>query len=86
MVQGRVWCAQGNSTSLVGTAEQVAEALLDYYDLGSCARSMGSDCLNCDPVHKPSPSLMSFENAAVHAARPVAGGRGKDPGINGMFK
>jgi alkanesulfonate monooxygenase len=26
--------AQGNSTSLVGTAEQVAEALLDYYDLG----------------------------------------------------
>ncbi|MEX6675953.1 LLM class flavin-dependent oxidoreductase [Pseudomonas sp. W2Oct36] len=26
--------AKGNSTSLVGTAEQVAEALLDYYDLG----------------------------------------------------
>lgn len=26
--------AQGNSTSLVGTADQVAEALLDYYDLG----------------------------------------------------
>jgi alkanesulfonate monooxygenase len=26
--------AQGNSTSLVGTPEQVAEALLDYYDLG----------------------------------------------------
>jgi alkanesulfonate monooxygenase len=26
--------AQGNSTGLVGTAEQVAEALLDYYDLG----------------------------------------------------
>lgn len=26
--------AQGNSTALVGTAEQVAEALLDYYDLG----------------------------------------------------
>lgn len=26
--------ARGNSTSLVGTAEQVAEALLDYYDLG----------------------------------------------------
>lgn len=26
--------AAGNSTSLVGTAEQVAEALLDYYDLG----------------------------------------------------
>ncbi|CAD5202021.1 Alkanesulfonate monooxygenase (EC 1.14.14.5) [Pseudomonas sp. FEN] len=26
--------AQGNSTSLVGTAEQVAQALLDYYDLG----------------------------------------------------
>ena len=26
--------AQGNSTSLVGTAEQVAEALVDYYDLG----------------------------------------------------
>jgi alkanesulfonate monooxygenase len=26
--------AQGNSTALVGTAEQVADALLDYYDLG----------------------------------------------------
>ncbi|MEJ0028567.1 MAG: LLM class flavin-dependent oxidoreductase [Rhizomicrobium sp.] len=26
--------AQGNSTSLVGTPEQVAEALLEYYDLG----------------------------------------------------
>ena len=26
--------AKGNSTSLVGTPEQVAEALLDYYDLG----------------------------------------------------
>lgn len=26
--------AQGNSTALVGTAEQVAEALLDYYELG----------------------------------------------------
>ncbi|NKJ43095.1 alkanesulfonate monooxygenase SsuD/methylene tetrahydromethanopterin reductase-like flavin-dependent oxidoreductase (luciferase family) [Novosphingobium sp. SG720] len=24
----------GNSTALVGTAEQVAESLLDYYDLG----------------------------------------------------
>jgi hypothetical protein len=29
---------------------------------------------------------MSFENAAVHAARPIAGGRGKDTGINEMFK
>jgi len=27
---------------------------------------------------------MSFENAAVHAARPVAGGRGKDPGLREM--
>lgn len=26
--------AQGNSTSLVGTAEQVVDSLLDYYDLG----------------------------------------------------
>ena len=26
--------AQGNTTALVGTPEQVAEALLDYYDLG----------------------------------------------------
>ena len=26
--------ASGNSTGLVGTAEQVADALLDYYDLG----------------------------------------------------
>jgi len=26
--------ASGNSTALVGTAEQVAEALIDYYDLG----------------------------------------------------
>ena len=26
--------AQGNSTSLVGTPEQVVDALLDYYDLG----------------------------------------------------
>jgi alkanesulfonate monooxygenase len=26
--------ARGNTTSLVGTAEQVADALLDYYDLG----------------------------------------------------
>ena len=26
--------AQGNSTGLVGTPEQVAEGLLDYYDLG----------------------------------------------------
>ncbi|HWU15687.1 MAG TPA: alkanesulfonate monooxygenase, partial [Caulobacter sp.] len=26
--------AQGNSTGLVGTPEQVAESLLDYYDLG----------------------------------------------------
>jgi len=24
----------GNTTALVGTAEQVAEALLDYYDIG----------------------------------------------------
>lgn len=29
--------AKGNSTSLVGTPEQVAEALLDYYDLGVTA-------------------------------------------------
>jgi len=26
--------AQGNSTALVGTPDQVADALLDYYDLG----------------------------------------------------
>ena len=26
--------ASGNSTALVGTAEQVADALLDYWDLG----------------------------------------------------
>ena len=26
--------AKGNSTSLVGTPDQVAESLLDYYDLG----------------------------------------------------
>ena len=26
--------ASGNSTSLVGTPDQVAEAMLDYYDLG----------------------------------------------------
>ena len=26
--------AQGNSTSLVGTPEQVVDSLLDYYDLG----------------------------------------------------
>ena len=26
--------AQGNSTSLVGTAEQVVDSLLDYYELG----------------------------------------------------
>ena len=26
--------AAGNSTALVGTPDQVAEALLDYYDLG----------------------------------------------------
>ncbi len=26
--------ARGNSTSLVGTPEQVTESLLDYYDLG----------------------------------------------------
>jgi alkanesulfonate monooxygenase len=26
--------AQGNSTGLVGTPEQVADALIDYYDLG----------------------------------------------------
>jgi alkanesulfonate monooxygenase len=26
--------ARGNTTSLVGTPRQVAEALLDYYDLG----------------------------------------------------
>jgi alkanesulfonate monooxygenase len=26
--------AAGNSTSLVGTVDQVADALLDYYDLG----------------------------------------------------
>ena len=31
-------------------------------------------------------SLMYFENAAVHAALPVAGGRGKDTGLNEMFK
>jgi alkanesulfonate monooxygenase len=29
-----VTAAQGNSTALVGTADQVADALLDYYDLG----------------------------------------------------
>lgn len=32
-IAGLLW-AKGNSTALVGTAEQVAEALLDYYDLG----------------------------------------------------
>jgi alkanesulfonate monooxygenase len=26
--------AQGNSTGLVGTPEQVAESLLEYYDIG----------------------------------------------------
>ena len=26
--------AKGNTTALVGTPEQVADALLDYYDLG----------------------------------------------------
>jgi alkanesulfonate monooxygenase len=30
----RVTGAGGNTTSLVGTPEQVADALLDYYDLG----------------------------------------------------
>ena len=30
----KVTGAGGNSTSLVGTGEQVADALLDYYDLG----------------------------------------------------
>jgi alkanesulfonate monooxygenase len=30
----RVTGARGNTTALVGTPEQVAEALLDYYDLG----------------------------------------------------
>lgn len=30
----RITGAQGNSTALVGTGSQVAEALLDYYDLG----------------------------------------------------
>ena len=30
--------------------------------------------------------LNVIENAAVHAARPIAGGRGKDTGINKMFK
>jgi alkanesulfonate monooxygenase len=30
----RITGARGNTTSLVGTAEQVADALLDYYDLG----------------------------------------------------
>jgi alkanesulfonate monooxygenase len=30
----RVTGAQGNTTALVGTAAQVADALLDYYDLG----------------------------------------------------
>ncbi len=30
----RVTGAQGNTTSLVGTGAQVADALLDYYDLG----------------------------------------------------
>jgi alkanesulfonate monooxygenase len=41
VVDKRLWTeiaklggAQGNSTSLVGTPEQVTEALLDYYDLG----------------------------------------------------
>ena len=30
----RVTGAGGNTTALVGTGEQVADALLDYYDLG----------------------------------------------------
>jgi alkanesulfonate monooxygenase len=30
----RLTGARGNTTALVGTAEQVADALLDYYDLG----------------------------------------------------
>ncbi|MEI9891711.1 MAG: LLM class flavin-dependent oxidoreductase [Caulobacteraceae bacterium] len=39
--------AQGNSTGLVGTPEQVAEALLDYYDLGvSTFLIRGFDPLN----------------------------------------
>jgi alkanesulfonate monooxygenase len=39
-VDKRLWTeiaqltARGNSTALVGTPEQVAEAILDYYDLG----------------------------------------------------
>ena len=32
--QQRLTGARGNTTALVGTAEQVADALLDYYDLG----------------------------------------------------
>ncbi len=41
MLDKRLWTeiaaltgAQGNSTSLVGTPEQVAESLLEYYDIG----------------------------------------------------
>ena len=41
MLDKRLWTAvaaatgaKGNTTALVGTPEQVAEALLDYYDLG----------------------------------------------------
>jgi alkanesulfonate monooxygenase len=41
IVDKRLWTeiaaltgAKGNSTSLVGTPEQVVESLLDYYDLG----------------------------------------------------
>ena len=47
----RVTGAQDNSTALVGTGEQVADALLDYYDLGiSTFLIRGFDPLD-DAIH-----------------------------------
>lgn len=63
--------AQGNSTALVGTPDQVAEALLDYYDLGvSTFLIRGFDPLE-DAVRYGRELIPAFKNL-LGARRAVA--------------
>lgn len=64
--------AQGNSTGLVGTPEQVADALLDYYDLGvSTFLIRGFDPLNDATAYGRDLIPLVRRLVAERAGRPV---------------
>jgi alkanesulfonate monooxygenase len=64
--------AAGNSTGLVGTPEQVAEALLDYYDLGvSTFLIRGFDPLNDAIAYGRDLIPLTRQLVAERAERPV---------------